>query len=66
MKWLKIVLSTESDAFVEYPASEVARILRQYANRIDQDGVVEYTRLKDINGNSVGEVRVYKDESVEA
>lgn len=64
MSKVAITIETDNDAFAEYPASEVGRILRQYANRVSDESVVEPTFLKDINGNTVGEVRVY--ESVES
>lgn len=59
-----VTINTDNDAFTDYPTGEVARILRQYANKVNEESVVEPTFLKDINGNTVGEVRVY--ESVEA
>lgn len=46
-------------AFDETPASEVARILRELAHRLEQDGVLSSEhgnafRLFDSNGNRVG------------
>lgn len=60
MSKVVVTIETDSDAFAEYPTGEVARILRQYANKVDQVSTVEPTFLKDINGNTVGEVRVYE------
>ena len=51
---LTIIIDTENDAFQQSCASEVARILRDYSERITQWGVVSDTRIRDINGNLVG------------
>ncbi len=48
----------DNQAMVDDRSGEVARMLRQLADRVDEYGVVnafEGTRLKDYNGNTVGE-----------
>lgn len=51
---LTITIETENDAFQQSCASEVARILRNYSERIVQWGVVSDSKMRDINGNTVG------------
>lgn len=43
----------ENAAFADRPASELARILRHLATRIERDGIEE-ADLRDRNGNVVG------------
>lgn len=50
---LQINIEIGNAAFDDAPMSEVARILRDYATRIENDGDPCRT-LHDINGNSVG------------
>ena len=54
---LKLFIETENAAFDETPASELARILRDLAKRIEQDGPESYTVLRDRNGNKAGEAQ---------
>ena len=56
---LTIKLTCDNAAFNDSgdPSDEVARILRKYAARIERDGVVD-SKLFDINGNTVGTVKV--------
>lgn len=61
-------INTESDAFQEGNAgSEVARILRSIAARIEKEsGPIMLTswRVMDVNGNSVGQVGIdHKDDN---
>lgn len=51
--------SNNNDAFVNQPEQEVARILREAADRIER-GEGNF-RLNDINGNKCGEVWVEED-----
>lgn len=54
---LTITIQCDNAAFSENPGGEVARILRRYAD--DIDGMEpEETKLRDINGNTVGKVEV--------
>jgi len=54
-----IVVHTDSDAFAEEPASELARILRELATRFEQDGCIGgEKKLPDLNGNTVGLVHI--------
>lgn len=66
MGQIVITINTDNAAFdgQHDTAHEVARILRQYATDSIANEQVEDTKLRDINGNTVGEVKVY--ESVEA
>ena len=50
-------MDCDNDAFEEYPATEIASILRDAARRIEDDGVFDL-KLRDINGNIVGYLRV--------
>jgi hypothetical protein len=53
-KMIKIEISTSNQAFELDAQVEVARILRELADKIEQGE--EPTRLRDLNGNSVGSV----------
>lgn len=56
VKKLSVLLETNNNnAFAEQPEQEVARILREAADRIER-GDGDFS-LKDINGNQCGEVR---------
>jgi len=46
-----IKIKTENSAFTNYRGSEVARILRELAERYEQGGIPD--TLYDINGNKV-------------
>lgn len=50
---LKIEIDTDNEAFESCVGSEVARILRRYAEKIADTTDLESV-LKDINGNTVG------------
>lgn len=52
-----ITVRMDSAAFDDAPASELARILRELAGDIEQDGP-QYASLKDHNGNVVGTFRI--------
>ena len=57
---LKINLCLDSAAFDAEPMTEVARILREYANHLEDQGA-PVKPLRDINGNTVGNARVHHD-----
>ena len=67
MTTLKISINTDNAAFAdENLGSEISRILKSYANAIesviDPDTSWELeTRLRDINGNTVGQVKLTTD-----
>ena len=67
MTTLKISINTDNSAFEsENLGSEISRILKSYANAIesviDPDTSWELeTRLRDINGNTVGQVKLTTD-----
>ncbi len=48
-----ITVTMENAAFEDAPASELARILRELANKIERNGP-DACKLRDINGNTVG------------
>ncbi len=52
-----ITVEMDNAAFEKRPATELARILRRLAKRIEQDGEDDCV-LMDINGNSVGRFKV--------
>ena len=59
---VNIIMNVDNDAFMhDNLGSEIARILRNYANAIepvvDPDSTWELeTKLRDINGNTIGKV----------
>ena len=53
---IEITLATGNDSFREHPASEIARILRELADRFEQGNPPE--KLFDYNGGCVGSVRI--------
>ena len=56
---MRITIKTENDAFQPYPYAEVARVLRELADKLDPVGMPsndEVWTLRDINGNTVGTV----------
>ena len=67
MTTLNISINTDNAAFAdENLGSEISRILKSYANAIesviDPDTSWELeTRLRDINGNTVGQVKLTTD-----
>lgn len=56
-----LTIETDNAAFDDAPASEIARILRQLANDMEQDGAPPSRFLFDANGNRVGVVDVYQE-----
>ena len=59
-----IVITIESGnaAFSPDPSFELARILRDLADRVERDGSVpDGLPLRDVNGNTVGRVRAGED-----
>jgi hypothetical protein len=63
-KSIQINFSTENSAFQEMgEGSEIARILRVLANKFE-DELIEvdgYEKIRDINGNVIGQVTFTKD-----
>jgi hypothetical protein len=55
---ITITIETGNSAFDDGPMTEVARILRELANKMKNDGILQDARLFDHNGNSVGWVRI--------
>lgn len=54
---LKLFIETGNAAFDDQPATELARILRALAQKIEADPA-PYIVLRDINGNKVGECTI--------
>ena len=54
---LKLFIETGNAAFDDQPATELARILRDLAARIESDPE-SYIVLRDVNGNKVGECTI--------
>lgn len=54
---LKLFIETDNAAFDNQPATELARILRALAKKIETDPA-RYHVLRDINGNKVGECTI--------
>ena len=57
MKKVTIEINTGNDAFREDIVPELRRILNATANRIEYLHLHEEYPLKDINGNTVGEIK---------
>jgi hypothetical protein len=59
---VKITIDIENSAFAGLPGLEVGRILRELATRVEAAASYpdewEAPRLRDINGNAVGEVLI--------
>jgi hypothetical protein len=58
----KLFFETANAAFEFEGASETARILRDLAERIEQGEILDYAKIRDINGNSIGEVQTTSPE----
>lgn len=58
MSELRLSMELVNDAFADDAANEVARILRVLAERIEQGLPDEPIRLRDINGNTVGQAEL--------
>ena len=53
---LTINMVLENAAFSHNPEIETARILRELADRIEESGLESVGKIKDINGNNIGDV----------
>ena len=58
MERIIITIETGNAAFEESPTGEIGRILRDLAERFEQDGLLHDRQLYDINGNDCGCVQV--------
>ncbi len=56
---ITVTINCDNAAFQPEPECEVARILKELANKLEYGGMGEYS-LRDVNGNRVGEVKVKK------
>ena len=54
MPTFKLHVLMDNAAFDDAPATELARILRNAASRIEDGGILDYASLFDLNGNAVG------------
>lgn len=63
MATVSIILNTDNDAFYDNETLEVARILRALADRIEGEALsaIDEARLRDINGNTCGNVSYSND-----
>lgn len=55
---LRIEIEMDNAAFEHDPGVELARILREYAKRVAQDGAWLTAYFRDVNGNKVGTAEV--------
>ena len=55
---LKLFFEMSNSAFAEGGASECARILRHLADRIEREGGLDYAKIRDVNGNAIGELQM--------
>lgn len=55
----RLEIKTDNDAFSDLPEMEVARILRDLADRLERNGMPGRTslRLYDLCGNNVGQAK---------
>lgn len=58
MESITITIETGNAAFDECPATEIARILRDLATRLEENGDPFWTNLYDANGNNCGRVEI--------
>lgn len=60
MKKLKIKIGAIGQAFEDYPEMEMARILRELADKLEAGALPygEESRIRDINGNTVGVIDI--------
>ncbi|CRI66753.1 hypothetical protein THIOKS13070009 [Thiocapsa sp. KS1] len=61
MSELTIEMSLDNAAFEDDPAPEIARILRQLADKLEGRGIDDEILLRDINGNRVGKAVIVMD-----
>jgi hypothetical protein len=62
MAEFQLSIDSANDAFAENPYGEVARILRNVADRVDQgEEASHYKNVIDFNGNVVGRFRFILD-----
>ena len=57
---LVININIDNAAFCDIPEQEISRILEEYTQRIQREGVNDKINLYDINGNYVGQAKVIK------
>ncbi len=62
MSELTIEMSLDNAAFEDDPAPEIARILRQLADKLEGRGIDDEILLWDINGNRVGKAVITTDD----
>jgi hypothetical protein len=61
MKELRININLDNDAFQQEGTAEIAKILRLLAKQYEGLlGVPKFTKLLDVNGNSVGKAEIVK------
>ncbi len=58
MERITIVIETGNAAFDDSPASEIARILRELAEKFEQYGGRQFEKLYDVNGNRCGSIDI--------
>jgi hypothetical protein len=60
---MKIIIEINMDnaAFEENPEVELARILAHMSERYKENNVYAFSRIRDINGNTVGSATVIED-----
>ena len=51
----KLEFSTDNAAFDDAPATEIARILRDIAGKVERGDYLDGASIHDFNGNRVGE-----------
>lgn len=62
MAQITITINTSNEAFETHAEWELARILRELAKGIEGGSIDDDIKLRDINGNEVGQLTVSDDE----
>lgn len=50
----RLLIETDNAAFDDHPATEIARILRETADKMERGNFIN--KLRDVNGNTVGSI----------
>jgi len=62
MALLKITINTDSSAFDGQPELEIERILKDIAQGIGSGRIDEAQPIRDINGNTIGQLTLDEEE----
>ena len=60
MSHITIKINTDNAAFDDIASPEITRILHELADKINSDYSLDGCKLRDINGNTVGEYSIFE------